>query len=93
MLDEPLTSSSEATILARTYFMGLLEAEERPTVANRVRERIRADLARLEELKAQVPTFIVPEGLEDVAEYQLATLQYGLASGRTALAWADEHLP
>lgn len=92
MLDGAFGGDSETAMLARTYFLGLLPEGDRPVVASHIRDRIRRDVGRLEQLQAQLPEVSVPEGLEDVAKYQLATLQYGLATGRTALAWAEQHL-
>ncbi|MGI6879947.1 helix-turn-helix transcriptional regulator [Microbacterium sp. gxy059] len=92
MLAELPSSDFETAVLARTYFLGLLQPHERPTVVAHIEERIRSELGRLERLEAQALTLDVPEGFEDVAAHQLATLQYGLASCRTALAWSKEHL-
>lgn len=90
---EPLRGGgTETAILARTYFLGLLSKADRCNVAENIRARIRQDLSRLEDLAEQLPSATVPEGLEGVAKYQLATLQYGLSSGRTALSWAEEYL-
>ncbi|MGB4777391.1 PadR family transcriptional regulator [Microbacterium sp.] len=92
MLTDP-TGDLEPAVLARVYFLGLVDAPERQAVAARVEARIRRELDRLERLDAQVSAMQIPTGFEDIARYQLATLEYGLAVGRTALAWAQEHLP
>ena len=90
----PLTGSDlETEVLARVHFLGLLEEHERPKVAAHVEGWIRWSLERLERLEVEVSATDVPEGFEDVARYQVATLQYGLSAGRTALEWAEEHLP
>ena len=44
-------------------------------------------LAELEALEDGVGAQEVPDGLVDVAVYQRATLDYGLASHRFALEW------
>lgn len=93
MLADLTSADLETAVLARAYFLGLLESDERQVVTAHIEERIRWDLGRLERLRAQLATVEVPEGFEDIATYQLATLQYGLASCRTALAWAQAHLP
>ncbi|WP_293696420.1 helix-turn-helix transcriptional regulator [uncultured Agrococcus sp.] len=92
MLDPGRGGDGETAVLARTFFLGLLEGEDRSVAAHRVHDRIRQDLNRLEQLDAQLPSIEVPEGFEEVAHYQLATLQYGIATGRTALRWAEEYL-
>jgi DNA-binding PadR family transcriptional regulator len=93
MLDDLSGSDAETAMLARAFFLGLLDAAERPIVAAHIRDRIRDELGRLEHLEAQVSRAEVPGGFEDVARFQLATLQYGLATCRTALGWAEEYLP
>ena len=83
----------ETALLARTYFLGLVEPQDRAVIARTIRDRIHRELAQLEQLEAQTGSASVPQGLEDVAQYQLATLQYGLVALRAALGWADQHLP
>lgn len=93
MLAELTGADFEAAALARAHFLGLLAADERPIVTAHIEERIRWDLARLERLEAQVTTTEVPAGFEEIARFQIATLQYGLTACRTALAWTEAHLP
>jgi len=93
MLSELSGTDVDGAMLARVHFLGLVDVDERPTVAARIDKRLRQDLSRLERLEAQVSDTEVPAGLEDVARYQLATLQYGLASHRAALSWTEEYLP
>lgn len=88
MLDGSFGGDSETAILARTYFLGLIPAQDRGIVAGHVQRRISEDLARLERLEALLPTIDVPEGLQEVATYQRATLEYGLLVGRGARSWA-----
>lgn len=93
MLEEISGSDAETGTLSRVFFLGFLDAADRPQVAANIRERMESDLVRLERLEAQTARTEIPEGLEDVAQYQLATLQYGLTVHRTAMAWAEQHLP
>ncbi|WIY82688.1 PadR family transcriptional regulator [Propionimicrobium sp. PCR01-08-3] len=93
MLDDLDTGGMETEMLARVYFLGLLEPAERSQVAEQIRRRIGEDLDRLERLEVQVRAASVADGFEDVATYQRATLKYGLAAHRVALAWADDELP
>lgn len=53
----------------------------------RIDERIYADLTRLNELDQRLMTLEVPEGYDDVARFQRATLDYGLAANRFTLDW------
>ena len=93
MLSELSGTDVDGAMLARVHFLGLVDADERPTVAARIDERLRRDLGRLERLEAEISGKEAPAGFEDVARYQLATLQYGLASHRAALSWSEEYLP
>ena len=93
MLENNSSGDFETSALARSYFLGLIPADDRVTVADRIRARIRAELTQLEQLAAHADSQEIPQGLEDVAQYQLATLSYGLASLRTAAEWAERHLP
>lgn len=86
MLAEP-TGNLEQAALSRLHFLGLLEAGERRAVLERIEARITRDLAQLEAIEAQVEGQEIPAELRDVATYQLATLDYGLASHRHALEW------
>lgn len=89
----PVTGpDAEAAGLPRLFFLGLLESDERPGVLRAIIARIEADLAALESLGRQLETFEAPEGLQDVATHQLATLDYGLTQHRNTLAWFRQHL-
>lgn len=93
MLSEMTGGDLEAAVLARVYFLGLLEPHERAVVSGHIEERLREKLGHLERLEARTSTVQVPEGFEKIAEFQLATLQFGLISCRAALTWAEQHLP
>ncbi|GGM47521.1 hypothetical protein GCM10011608_35340 [Micromonospora sonchi] len=77
----------ETAALARLFFLGLLDPADRPPVLRRIQERAAADLAQLTALKKHLDTMEVPAEFRDVAAYQRATLDYGIASGRHALTW------
>lgn len=93
MLSEVDGSDVETAVLSRVYFLGLLEPQARAEVGSRIRRRISADLAQLQAFESQVGGTAIPEGYEAVAEYQFATLRYGLAAQRMALEWAESQLP
>ena len=90
--EELIGADFETAALSRSFFLGLLPAAERPEVAARIERRIATEQARLEAIRERVATDGVPEEWRDVARYQLATLEYGLASCRTARDWARTHL-
>nr|WP_277925499.1 PadR family transcriptional regulator [Sediminivirga luteola] len=77
----------ETAALARLHFLGLLEAGERPLVLRRIQARYAADLARLTALEEELSTAEVPPEFHDIAAYQQATLDYGIATLRFALDW------
>lgn len=93
MLAEMTGADLEAAVLSRVYFLGLLEPHERAVVAGHIEQRLREELDHLERLEAQTSTVEVPEGFETIADFQLATLQFGLISCKAALTWAEQHLP
>ncbi|GAA1855099.1 PadR family transcriptional regulator [Myceligenerans crystallogenes] len=87
-----LKGDVETAALSRLFFLGLLDPGERTGVLRRVVGRIETDLAQLEALGARFGVDDVPEEYRDVAAYQRATLDYGLASHRTALSQFREIL-
>ncbi|MDO8145831.1 PadR family transcriptional regulator [Isoptericola sp. 178] len=92
MTGEPAGPDTETAALSRLYFLGLLDPAERPGVLRRTTERIEADLGRLTALERSLGSFRVPEGMADVARYQRATLDYGIAAHRHALGWFQDQL-
>ncbi|QOC91764.1 PadR family transcriptional regulator [Micromonospora craniellae] len=77
----------ETATLSRLFFLGLLDPADRAPVLRRIQERAAADLAELTALKERLDTIEVPAEFRDVAAYQRATLDYGIASGLHALTW------
>lgn len=92
MLTEPAESDTDRAILSRLYFLGLLEASERGAVLTSIRRRLEADLTRLETIEREIAGTEIPEALADVARYQRATLDYGIASYRHSLDWVAGNL-
>lgn len=87
MTDELRGSDLEAAALPRLFFLGLLQPDDREPVLRRIQQRAAADLAALEALQVRVGAVEVPDELRDVATYQRLALDYGIATGRHALAW------
>ncbi|APU16864.1 MULTISPECIES: PadR family transcriptional regulator [Actinoalloteichus] len=92
MTSELSGSDLEGAALSRLYFLGLLDQPERAPVLHRIETRIVADLAKLSELDERVNAADVPEELREVATYQRATLDYGLASLRFMLGRFRDHI-
>lgn len=92
MRSELTEPDAERAALSRLYFLGLLDASERQGVVERIRGRMKADLARLEDLGREIDGVEVPEELAEVARFQRLTLEWGIASCCGALTWVDENL-
>lgn len=91
MTGEP-SGNTETAALARLYFLGLLDAVDRPPVLRRITHRIGTDLAQLTTLREHLRTVDVPEELREVGASQAATLDYGIAAHEHALAWFTDYL-
>lgn len=90
-IDGPIDGPDlETAALSRLFFLGLLDPAERSGVLDRIRERAAATVAELEAVERQLAVLDVPEEFREVLAYQRATLDYGLSSGRHALAWFTE---
>lgn len=92
MFAAPTESDVDRAILSRLYFLGLLDPSEREDVLVHIRRRLEAELSRLEEIGRRVDDTRIPEEMTDVARYQRATLDYGLASCQHALDWISARL-
>lgn len=92
MTGEPTGADAEAAALPRLFFLGLLEPAQRAPVLQRLIERIDADLGRLVALGQHLKGVAVADEHRDIATHQFATLDYGVAAHRHALAWFREHL-
>ncbi len=84
-------SDLESAALSRLYFLGLLEPADRARVLRRIQARIETDLARLSDLNKHLDSVDIPDELSDVATYQRATLDYGIASLQFTLDWFRNH--
>lgn len=92
MTGEPSGPDLETAALSRLYFLGLLEPDERAAVVRRITARIEADLAVLSALDEELDTRDIPEEHREIAAYQRATLDYGIAAHRFALDWFRERV-
>ncbi|AKK05055.1 putative transcriptional regulator [Corynebacterium mustelae] len=79
----------DSAALARLYFLGFVEAEDRRDILIRMQERALADLERLAMVEREVSKALsnVPNDLRDVAAYQKATLDYGLSAMQHTYDW------
>lgn len=92
MTAEPTGPDLETAALSRLCFLGLLEPVERAPVLRRITARIETDLAALSALDEHIDTLDIPEEHRDLAAYQRAALDYGIASHRFMLDWFRERI-
>ncbi|MDA0642745.1 MULTISPECIES: helix-turn-helix transcriptional regulator [Nonomuraea] len=89
---EPAGPDLETAALSRLFFLGLLEPGERVPVLRRITARIETDLARLTALDERLDALDILEEHRDIAAYQRATLDYGVAALRFALDWFSHRI-
>ncbi len=87
----PVTGSdAETTMLARVFFLGLLDASERDEVVALLAARVDDDLAGLYDFAAALDGADVPAEHAHVLRYQRATLEYGIRAHELARGWLSE---
>ncbi len=91
-MHEPVTGAdAETTVLARVFFLGLVDdAAERAAIIAVLRARIADDLAGLEAAAAGIDARDVPAEHAALFRYQRATLDYGIRAHELAARWLDE---
>ncbi|SEE15186.1 helix-turn-helix transcriptional regulator [Ruania alba] len=92
MTSEIVGPDLETAVLPRQFFLGLVAPAERVAVLRLIVDRIDSDVAGLEALEQRLETVEVPDGYQDIAEYQRATLSFGIASGQFTANWFREQL-
>src|SRR5699024_26906 len=89
---EPTGPDPETAALSRLFFLGLLEAEERPAVLRRITARLEGQLAEFLALRERLDAEEIPAEFHSVVVYQRATLEHGIASTRFSLDWFHDQL-
>lgn len=92
MASELTGSDAETAALSRLFFLGLLEPADRAPVLRLIIARIESDLEQLVALGRRLDSVDVAAEHRDIATHRFATLDYGITSHRSALAWFREHL-
>lgn len=77
----------EETVLARFHFLGLVEPEQRVETLRFLVTAIETSLAEMQALKSSLDEKDIPPEWREVARYQIATADYGIAAHQTGLAW------
>lgn len=80
-------SNTETTMLARVYFLGLLDETDREAAVALLRNRITADLAGLRQVATELDAAEVPPQFAAPYAYQRATLDYGIRAHELAADW------
>lgn len=87
----PITESDvEQTALARVYLLGSMPPEHRAESLALLRHRVGADLERLTALRLAIHAAPIPEDLQEITRYRLATLDYGIRAHELMARWLDE---
>lgn len=91
-MHEPVTGAdAETTVLARVYFLGLIDdGPERSEIVGVLRNRVSGDLDGLRVAAAGVDAQQIPSEFAGVFAFQRATLDYGIRAHELALDWLDE---
>lgn len=91
-MHEPVTGADpETTMLARVFFLGLLEDDaDRAAVVATLRARVETDLAGLRGAAGSLDAQDVPREFAAAFRFQRATLDYGLRAHELASRWLDE---
>lgn len=80
-------SDTETAMLARVYFLGLLDQADREAAVSLLSARVSADLEALRAVAAELDAMEVPTGFAEPFAFQRATLDYGLRSHELAAEW------
>lgn len=81
--------------LSKLFFMGHVEANQRRSLLNAYRESLCADWKELDKLREDILTSMggIPiSSLSDEVQYQLATLDYGIALFSFEMDWYEKLL-
>ncbi|MCC2592402.1 PadR family transcriptional regulator [Tessaracoccus sp. OS52] len=92
MVSQPIAGHLETAALSRLYYLGLLDADDRATVLQNITRRAEEDLAQLRALAGWIEGMEVPLEQRDLAHYQRATLDFGIASHQFAINWFRQKL-
>lgn len=90
MLTPIVAADAETTMLARVFFLGLLNGDDRKAAVALLRERAADDLAQLQTVAVALDAAEIPAKLADVFRYQRTTLDYGIRSHSLVRTWLDE---
>ncbi len=86
----PLPASGvETAILARVFFLGMLDDTDRAAVTTLCRERVASDLAELRAAAVELDALEIPPEFAAAFRYQRATLDYGVRSNEVAAEWLE----
>ena len=83
----------EVASLSRLFLLGLVEGdEEKKRIIERIISRHTDALEQLKEVRAAVTRIPVPPNKSEIRRFKLKTLEYGIASYRSAIDWYESLL-
>lgn len=93
MYGEIPRSKLETISLARTFFLGLLpDRQDRIRVLNLIIDTIREELTGLRNMQADLQTVDISGPDQEMFQWQLRTLDYGVMSHEAGLRWFERAL-
>ena len=88
--DMPVGNIKDEAML-RLFFLGNLKIEKRDELIEKYITQIDAELAGLYEKQKGYDDLMIPKDLEDIAKYQMATLQFGIDYFEFVKKWYSEY--
>lgn len=87
MLSGVAPSRLEQDVTTRLFFLGLIPHADRLIVLNKVIDQLKSSVHEFEAAFVEARQKVIPVHLEEIATYQLKTLELGLYYHQSMLAW------
>lgn len=88
MMEDIQKNKLETAILSKLFFLGLIkDKQDRIIIIKKSIEAIKAYGKELENVEKDIDAIKIPIEYEEIAKYQIKTLEYGLNSYRYSLKW------
>jgi DNA-binding PadR family transcriptional regulator len=78
--------------MLRLFFLGNLEIEKRDKIIEKFIKQIEDELEKLSIKKSSYDDLVIPKGLEDIAKFQMATLQFGIDYFKFVKKWYNDNI-
>ncbi len=91
MRQDVSSKNIESLMLAKLYFLGLVkETAQKELIIDNLAQAVREYLAELQAVKQTNSLADVPRAFQDIAKYQLFTIDYGIGVCEYANRWLDD---